>query len=58
MIEGTKIVDFHGHVGRWDRYKAIDDPNLMLHAMDSVGKGLRRPGALLPNGAAILSTNY
>lgn len=37
MIEGTQVIDFHGHAGRWDYYRTIDDPSLMLHAMDSVG---------------------
>ena len=37
MIEKNHVVDFHGHVGRWDRYRAIDDPARMLHAMDSIG---------------------
>ncbi|MDP6451911.1 MAG: amidohydrolase family protein, partial [SAR202 cluster bacterium] len=37
MIEGQRVIDFHGHVGRWDRYGAIDDADLMLSAMDSVG---------------------
>jgi predicted TIM-barrel fold metal-dependent hydrolase len=37
MIEGTKVIDFHGHVGRWDQYGMIDDPALLLHAMDAVG---------------------
>jgi predicted TIM-barrel fold metal-dependent hydrolase len=37
MIEGTQVIDFHGHVGRWDQYGMIDDPYLMLRAMDSAG---------------------
>ena len=37
MIDGTRIIDFHGHVGRWDRLGMDDDPVLMLHAMDKVG---------------------
>ncbi|MCX6047177.1 MAG: amidohydrolase family protein [Chloroflexi bacterium] len=37
MIDGTKVIDFHGHVGRWDKYGMIDDPALFLHAMDAVG---------------------
>lgn len=37
MIEDTKVIDFHGHVGRWDQYGMIDDPALLLHAMDAVG---------------------
>lgn len=37
MIEGLQVIDFHGHVGRWDRYGMIDDPAKMLHAMDKAG---------------------
>ena len=37
MIEGNQIIDFHGHVGRWEQYGMVDDPALMLHAMDSAG---------------------
>ncbi|MEE2709348.1 MAG: amidohydrolase family protein [Gemmatimonadota bacterium] len=37
MIDGARIIDFHGHVGRWDRLGMDDDPVLMLHAMDKVG---------------------
>jgi uncharacterized protein len=37
MIEGTRIIDFHGHVGRWDVYGMNDNPSLMLHAMDAAG---------------------
>lgn len=37
MIDGNKVIDFHGHVGRWDQYGMIDDPALLLHAMDAVG---------------------
>ena len=31
------IIDFHGHVGRWDSLDMIDDPAAMLRAMDAVG---------------------
>ena len=31
------IIDFHGHVGRWDSLDMVDDPAEMLHAMDAVG---------------------
>ena len=31
------IIDFHGHVGRWDALDMIDDPAEMLRAMDAVG---------------------
>lgn len=37
MIDGTLVIDFHGHVGRWDRYGCVDDPERMLQAMDAVG---------------------
>ena len=37
MIDGTKVIDFHGHVGRWDQYGMSDDPALLLHAMDKAG---------------------
>ncbi|MCZ6679743.1 MAG: amidohydrolase family protein [Candidatus Poribacteria bacterium] len=37
MIDGTQVIDFHGHVGRWDPLGMKDDPDLMLHAMDSAG---------------------
>ncbi|CAN5726430.1 amidohydrolase family protein [soil metagenome] len=37
MIDGTKVIDFHGHVGRWEKYGMNDDPALLLHAMDAVG---------------------
>ncbi|MCE2450781.1 MAG: amidohydrolase family protein [Candidatus Latescibacteria bacterium] len=31
------IIDFHGHVGRWDSLDMVDDPAEMLRAMDAVG---------------------
>ncbi len=37
MIDRTQVIDFHGHVGRWDMYGMRDNPSLMLHAMDAVG---------------------
>lgn len=37
MIDGLHVIDFHGHVGRWDRYGMIDDPTKILHAMDKAG---------------------
>ena len=37
MIAGTKVIDFHGHVGRWEKYGMIDDPKILLGAMDAVG---------------------
>jgi predicted TIM-barrel fold metal-dependent hydrolase len=32
-----RVIDFHGHVGRWDAYGMADDPARMLAAMDAVG---------------------
>ena len=26
MIDGTQIIDYHGHVGRWDPLGMEDDP--------------------------------
>ncbi len=37
MIEGTTVIDFHGHTGRWDCYDMHDDPATMLRSMDMVG---------------------
>lgn len=37
MIDGVQVIDFHGHVGRWDRYGMIAEPARMLHAMDAAG---------------------
>jgi uncharacterized protein len=37
MIDGIKVIDFHGHVGKWERYGMDDTPARMLHAMDAVG---------------------
>lgn len=37
MIEGIRVIDFHGHTGRQDVIGMIDNPTLMLHAMDRVG---------------------
>jgi uncharacterized protein len=37
MIDGVQVIDFHGHVGRWDRYGMLDEPERMLHAMDAAG---------------------
>ena len=31
------IIDFHGHVGRWDSLDMVDDPAEMLRSMDAVG---------------------
>jgi predicted TIM-barrel fold metal-dependent hydrolase len=32
-----RVIDFHGHVGRWDEYAMADDPARMLAAMDAAG---------------------
>lgn len=37
MIDGARVIDFHGHVGRMDSNGWNDDPELMLHAMDHAG---------------------
>ena len=37
MIEGVRVIDFHGHVGSNDIMGMVDDPDLMLHAMDACG---------------------
>lgn len=37
MIDGVHVIDFHGHVGRWDRYGMIDEPAKILHALDLAG---------------------
>ena len=37
MIDGTTVIDFHGHVGRWEYLGMLDDPIPMLRAMDAVG---------------------
>lgn len=37
MIEGHLVIDFHGHVGRWDDLGFVDDQSAMLLAMDAVG---------------------
>ncbi len=37
MIAGTTVIDFHGHVGRWDCVGLNDDPAGMLRAMNAVG---------------------
>ena len=26
MIDGVQVIDFHGHVGRWERYGMDDEP--------------------------------
>jgi uncharacterized protein len=37
MIDGIKTIDFHGHVGKWERYGMDDNPALLLRAMDAAG---------------------
>ena len=37
MIDGVRVIDFHGHVGANDIMGMVDDPDLMLHTMDSCG---------------------
>jgi uncharacterized protein len=37
MSSSAPVIDFHGHVGRWDEHAMLDDPGRMLAAMDDVG---------------------
>jgi uncharacterized protein len=37
VIKGSPIIDFHGHVGRWDHMGMVDDPRPILRAMDAAG---------------------
>jgi uncharacterized protein len=37
MIDGVQVIDFHAHSCRGDAYGMINDPALMLHAMDRAG---------------------
>jgi len=37
MIDGQEIIDFHGHVGRWDIFEMNDDPHEIIETMDAVG---------------------
>ena len=37
MIEGHSVIDFHGHVGRYDDLEMVDDQAVTLRAMDAVG---------------------
>ena len=37
MIAGTRVIDFHGHVGKQNCMGLIDDPDEMLGAMDAAG---------------------
>ncbi len=35
MIDGQEIIDFHGHVGRWDTFEMNDDAEEIVSAMDA-----------------------
>lgn len=37
MIDGHRVIDFHGHSGKQESIGMVDDPKLMLHAMDRAG---------------------
>ena len=37
MIASTTVIDFHGHVGRWERLGVTDQGAGMVRAMDAVG---------------------
>ena len=37
MIDGATVIDFHGHVGRWEYLGMLDNPSPMLRAMNAVG---------------------
>lgn len=37
MIEGLKVIDFHGHVGHWDRYGMEGNTDELLRTMDAGG---------------------
>ena len=37
MIDGMRIIDFHGHSGRQEGIGMIDNPEVMLRTMDAVG---------------------
>ena len=37
MIDGQRVIDFHGHGGRWDSFGGNDDLSRYLHAMDAAG---------------------
>ncbi len=37
MIDGTEVIDFHGHSGRWEVFGMIDDADTMLRTMDAAG---------------------
>jgi predicted TIM-barrel fold metal-dependent hydrolase len=37
VIEGNRIIDFHGHSGRQDSIGFVDDPEAMLRTMDLAG---------------------
>ena len=37
MVDAVRVIDMHGHVGRWDEHAMLDDAGRMLAAMDAVG---------------------
>jgi len=37
VIEGNRVIDFHGHTGRMDYVGMIDSAEMMLRAMDAAG---------------------
>ena len=37
MIDGSEVIDFHGHVGSWDSIGMTDDAETMLRTMDAAG---------------------
>jgi hypothetical protein len=37
MIDGTRVIDFHGHSGNWDWTGMRDDPERILPTMDACG---------------------
>ncbi|MCA9982950.1 MAG: amidohydrolase [Anaerolineales bacterium] len=37
MIDGIRVIDFHGHSGKMESVGMEDDPAIMLRAMDAVG---------------------
>lgn len=37
MIDGNMVIDFHGHVGRFEIFLAFDDPDTMVRSMDLAG---------------------
>lgn len=37
MIDGTMVIDFHGHVGRWDTFGMVAGAGEMVRVMDRAG---------------------